>query len=228
MRLSTMLIAGSALVMLSGVAQAQSASRAPPTSSPVTGTPSTSSQSGRPASTPSTANGTSPASKPATLERVDQYFIQKAEAGGAAEVEAAKLAQQKSSNTQVKDFAQSMIDDHSKANDQLKDIASKKGVATEPDMTMADQEKQELNGLSGRAFDRKYADMQVKDHEDSVKLFQDEAKSGGDSDLKQFASSTLPTLEHHMQMAKQLQAEASGTASIAHTRHHKSSGKSQE
>jgi putative membrane protein len=222
-----MLIAGSALVMLSGVAQAQSTPRTPSNSSTVSSAPSTASQSALPAPRSTAPNETSPAAKPTTLERVDQYFIQKAAAGGAAEVDAAKLAQQKSSNSQVKEFAQTMIDDHTKANDQLKDIASKKGVAAEPDMTMADQEKQELNGLSGRAFDRKYAEMQVKDHEDTVKLFQDEAKSGGDSDLKQFASSTLPTLEHHMQMAKQLQAEVSGTASIAHTRH-KSGSRSQE
>src|SRR5581483_9298818 len=203
MKLSTMLIAGTALAMLSGAAQAQSASRAttnstamPSTSSSATTSTSSSrampSTSSTPTASSPAANTASPSAAPATLERLDQYFIQKAAAGGVAEIESAKLAQQKSSSDAVKQFAQTMADDHSKGNDQLKDIATKKGVAAEPDMTMADQEKQELSAASGKGFDRKYAEMEVKDHEDTVKLFQDEAKSGGDSDLKQFASSTLP------------------------------------
>jgi putative membrane protein len=209
MRLPMILLAGAALVA-AGNAQAQSSTAVskPPSSAP----------SSMPAPLPNAPTGqagsaaapTAPA--PATLSRMDQYFIQQAADGGMAEIDAAKLAQQNSSNDQVKQFAQMMIDDHTKANDQLKQIATQKGLAPPSTSTKAEEESSQLKSLKGAAFDRRYAEMQVADHEDTVKLFQDEQTNGSDADLKTFASNTSPTLQQHLDKAKQLSDQVSGTA----------------
>jgi putative membrane protein len=138
-----------------------------------------------------------------SVPSADAAFAKKAAIGGMAEVAMGKLAQQKAQNDQVKQFGARMVDDHSKANDELKQIASAKGIAlpSEPDAQhkskMAKMEK-----LSGAAFDRAYMDEMVGDHKHDVADFRKEASSGKDSDLKAFASKTLPTLEDHLKMAQ--------------------------
>lgn len=124
-----------------------------------------------------------------------------------AEVELGKLAQQKAASDQVKQFASKMVDDHSKANDQLKQIASAKGVSIPSDMDRsARREIERLQKLSGAKFDREYMEHMVSDHKKDVKEFRSEAKSAKDSDLKNFASTALPTLEQHLELAKSTHA----------------------
>lgn len=225
MKLSIMFLAGTALVAVTGFAHAQTsgASRAMPSTGAAA--PSSAGNAAPPVSagTPSPSQS-APAAKPApaNLTRMDAYFAQQAASGGLTEIGDAKIALQQSSNDQVKQFAQMMIDDHSKANDQLKQIVAQKGLAL-PDTPSAEEEdSQPLQQLKGAAFDRRYAAKEVKDHEDTIQLFQDEQTKGSDGDLKQFASDTLPTLEKHLDKAKQLNAEVTGTAS----RHHKAKANS--
>ena len=141
----------------------------------------------------------------------DKAFAQKAAIGGMAEVAMGKLAQQKAQSDQVKQFGSRMVTDHSKANDELKQIASSKGITlpAEPDAQhkskMAKMEK-----LSGAAFDRAYMDDMVGDHKHDVGEFRTEANSGKDADLKAFASKTLPTLEDHLKMAQATDAAVKG------------------
>jgi putative membrane protein len=124
-----------------------------------------------------------------------------------AEIELGKLAQQKAASDQVKQFASRIVDDHSKANEQLKQIASSKGVAIPSDLDRSTRrEIEKLQKLSGAKFDREYMELMVSDHKKDVKEFQAEAKSAKDSDIKNFASSTLPTLEQHLDLAKSTQA----------------------
>lgn len=137
------------------------------------------------------------------LPRGDQNFVMEAAKGGLAEVELGNLAKEKAQNQQVKDFASRMVEDHSKANDELKTIASSKGVQLPATVDKSTQkEKDKLSKLSGAKFDREYMSHMVKDHKKDVKEFSKEAKAAKDTEVKNFASTTLPTLQEHLQMAQ--------------------------
>lgn len=139
---------------------------------------------------------------------MDNDFVTKAARGGMAEVELGKLAQQNGSDQKVKDFGRRMVDDHSKANQELSSIASKKGVTMPTSLDAKDQAtKDRLSKLSGAAFDRAYMQDMVKDHRTDVAEFKKEANSGTDNDVKQFASKTLPTLEDHLKLAESTVSE---------------------
>ena len=141
----------------------------------------------------------------------DTMFAMKAAQGGMAEVKLGQLAVDKASNPDVKEFGQRMIDDHTKANDQLKSICSAENMTPPADIDAKDQATYDkLSKLSGAAFDKAYIKDMVKDHEMDIKEFQREANSGKDAQLKQFASTTLPTLQSHLQMAKSAESKVSG------------------
>ncbi len=137
---------------------------------------------------------------------MDSKFATMAASGGMAEVEMARLALTKSSSDSVKQYAQKMIDDHTAANEELMQIASAKSMTlpTAPDpkmqMMMAKMDK-----LSGMAFDHEYIKTAgVKAHMDMEKLFRDESLKGKDAELKGFAAKTLPTVQMHLQMARDM------------------------
>jgi putative membrane protein len=133
----------------------------------------------------------------------DSDFIKEAAQGGMMEVELGKAAQEKASNEKVKDFGKRMEQDHSKANDELKKIASDKGVQLSSDLDKKHKSKMDkLTKLSGAEFDRQYMRDMVSDHKDDIKKFQNEANKGKDADLKKFASQTLSTLKEHLQLAE--------------------------
>jgi putative membrane protein len=135
----------------------------------------------------------------------DSKFAKTAAMGGMEEVQLGQLAAQKASNPDVKSFGQRMVDDHTKANSQLQQIASQKGMTLPTSLSSAQkQDMAKLSKLSGAAFDRTYVSMMVKDHKKDVAEFQKESKSGKDSDIKGFASTTLPTLQDHLKMVQDL------------------------
>jgi putative membrane protein len=139
-----------------------------------------------------------------SVSKADKKFVDKAAMGGMAEVATGQLASQQASNDQIKQFGQMMVTDHSKANDQLKQIASAKGIAIPASDPKSDKEMAKLQGKTGPAFDKAYVKTEVKDHTATIKLFQKEANNGSDPDLKKFASDTLPTLQMHADKAAQL------------------------
>jgi len=142
----------------------------------------------------------------------DIEFILDAAKGGMAEVELGKLAADRAQNDEVKKFAQRMVDDHSKANDQLKQIADSKGIKIPTDTEAKHKAlMQRLDKLQGPAFDRAYMNAMVNDHVKDVSEFKKEANSGRDLQVKSFASSTLPTLEEHLQQAKQARTSTAGS-----------------
>jgi putative membrane protein len=150
----------------------------------------------------STARAASDA-KSDKLSRSDASFVKEAAAGGMMEVELGKLAQEKASSDKVKQFGKRMEDDHSKANAELKQLASTKGV----DLPTALEGKQKstverLSKLSGAQFDRQYMTTMVSDHKEDVSKFQSESSKAKDPDVKQFAGKTLPTLKEHLQLAE--------------------------
>lgn len=156
--------------------------------------------------TGSTAAGASkaPASASAkALASADQAFVRKAAMGSLAEIEFGKLAQQKASSDEVKQFASRMVQDHSKANDELKQVASAKGIEVPSELDKKHKNDYDrLNKLSGAEFDRAYMSLMVDDHKKDVADFKKEADSGKDADVKSFAAKTLPTLQEHMQLAQ--------------------------
>jgi putative membrane protein len=163
--------------------------------------------------TSSTTTKTTTQTTTTKTSSADTTFAKEAAMGGMAEVELGKLAVEKASSPDVKSFGQHMVDDHSKANDELKQLAAQKGMtlpATVSSMQKQDMDK--LSKLSGAAFDKAYIDMMVKGHNKTVALFEKESKGGKDSDLKSWASSTLPTLQGHKKMVDDLHASMMKTS----------------
>lgn len=160
-----------------------------------------------PAATPRTMPDTTagPTADTAPRKVDDKKFAKDAALGGLTEVELGKLAAQKASNDAVKQFGQRMVDDHSKANDQLKQIASKSNIEVPAALDSKHQSRiDKLAKLSGPAFDKAYVKDQLKDHERDVDDFKSEAQNGSDPNVKQFAMQTLPTLQEHLNAVKDL------------------------
>jgi len=135
----------------------------------------------------------------------DSKFVMNAAMGGMAEVEMGRVAAQKGASDEVRQFGQRMVDDHSKANEELTGLAAGKGMTLPTAMSPKMQaEMQKLSALAGERFDREYVKMMVKDHKKDVGEFQKEAARGADPDLKSFAARTLPTLQEHLQMIQRI------------------------
>jgi len=135
----------------------------------------------------------------------DHKFAMAAAMGGMMEVELGKLAAEKGASDEVRQFGQRMVDDHSKANSELMQLASGKGMTlpTAPD-AKHQAEMRKLSALSGEKFDKEYVKMMVKDHKKDVAAFEKEAGGGMDAELKAFAASALPTLREHLQMIQRI------------------------
>jgi len=150
----------------------------------------------------STTTDTTTKTATATTTTVDSSsvkFANKAGMGGMAEIQLSKLAQQKSTNKKIKDFADMMVTDHTKAADTLSAIAKAKNI-TLPASLDADHQKKydDLSKMSGADFDKGYVKIMVSDHQDAVNLFQDEAKNGTDPQLKAFAGKVEPIIQMHL------------------------------
>jgi len=134
----------------------------------------------------------------------DQQFVTKAGEGGLAEVNLGNLAAKRASDSAVKKFAEHMVKDHTKANKELDSLGDSRKF-TLPKTMDAEHKKMmdKLGKLSGAEFDRAYMEGQVKDHEETVALFEKEAKNGKDEELRGWAKKTLPTLRMHLKMARE-------------------------
>jgi putative membrane protein len=131
-----------------------------------------------------------------SLSEKDKTFMKKAAKGGMMEVAMGQMAEQKAQSEEVKSFGKRMVTDHSKANDELKSIASKKGFQ------LPNKEH------SGKwASDKAYMDMMVKDHEKDLSEFKEEASSGSDPDVKKFADDTAKMVQEHLDLAKEAQGK---------------------
>src|SRR5205809_284278 len=137
---------------------------------------------------------TTPTGEGSSLSAKDKTFMKKAAKGGMMEVAMGQVAEQKAQSDDVKSFGKRMVTDHSKANDELKSIASKKGVqlpSKEPNTKWSS--------------DKAYMDAMVKDHEKDLAEFQEEAKTGSDPDVKKFAEDTAKVVQEHLELAKETQ-----------------------
>ncbi len=136
---------------------------------------------------------------------MDKMFVKKALQGGMAEVQLGQLTLQKSNNDQVKQFAQRMIDDHTKLGEQMKPVAQQLGVSAPNDISKKDKSTiAKLQALSGPAYDEAYIRDMVKDHKKDLSEFQTEASSGQDQTVKDAANQGSKVIAQHLQMIQQI------------------------
>ncbi|MGU7782065.1 DUF4142 domain-containing protein [Burkholderia sp. PU8-34] len=134
----------------------------------------------------------------------DAEFVDRAGLAGKSEMQASRLALEKSPSPDVRAFAKRMVDDHGRTNDQLQQLAARKGVPTQAGR-IVDPDVEALRDRSGRDFDDAYVAVVGPDvHRNAIRLFEDEARDGRDPDLRAFAEATLPVLRHHLTMAQAL------------------------
>src|ERR1051325_1923936 len=134
----------------------------------------------------------------------DETFAMEASEAGLTEVTLGKLAIDKASSNSVKEFGRMMVTDHSKANDELKALAKKKGIILPVECTRCQEKITDLGKLSGKDFDKKYVEAMIAGHKEVIAKFTTEASQGKDSDLKKWASDKLPTIKHHLSAAEGL------------------------
>ena len=176
------------------------------------GTPMTATEPGKPgmaapaAPPPSRASSAAATGKPGKLSKMDKDFVKKASEANLAEVEIGKLAAANAANGELKKFGDHMVQDHSKAGDELRQIAQGKGLAVASEADRAHKRlASQLANLKGDKFDRVYVrEGGVKAHKQAVALFTNEARKGKDPELKAFAEKTLPTIREHLSEAQQL------------------------
>ncbi|HEY5823803.1 MAG TPA: DUF4142 domain-containing protein [Cyclobacteriaceae bacterium] len=142
----------------------------------------------------------------------DTEFAVAAADGSMFEVQLGQLALTKASSPKVKAFAQSMVDDHTKANEELKSLAQTKNI-TLPS-TISEEKQKDYDKLaekSGADFDKAYSEFMVKDHKDDVDQFKKAAEKCEDAEIKSWAAEKLPVLESHLSMAESLEDAVDGT-----------------
>ncbi|WP_114209248.1 DUF4142 domain-containing protein [Acidisarcina polymorpha] len=167
------------------------------------------SQPGAMSQHPDMNSGSSTAQAPA----MDKMFVRKALEGGMAEVQLGQLALQKSSNDDVKQFAQKMIDDHTKLGDQMKPIAQQIGVKVPDGPSKKDQATMaRLQALNGDAFDKAYIKDMVKDHKTDLSEFKNEAQNGTIPAVKDAANQGSQVISQHLQMIEQISQKSGAMA----------------
>jgi putative membrane protein len=140
---------------------------------------------------------------PASVSKDDATFVVNTANAGMTEIQAGQLAQQKGMAKDVKSYGAMMEKDHTAAADKLKAVAASKNITLPPAISPEMQKNiDDLSKKDGKDFDKAYISMMVDDHKKVISMFEEEAKSGSDADIKAFANSTLPTLRHHLDEAQ--------------------------
>ncbi len=143
----------------------------------------------------------------------DKDFLKEAAQGSAVEVALGRMAQEKGSSDAIKEFGKRMVEDHSKAAEELRQVAQTAKVDVRSDMPKKAKKAQDkLSKLSGADFDRAYAKMMVSDHKEDIRAFEREAHSGAVPAVKDFAAKTLPTLQEHLKLAEQLETSGANSS----------------
>ncbi len=153
-------------------------------------------------------------SEPAGAGAFDkETFLQEVARNGVAEVNMAQLGTQKAQDPELKDVSMKLVRDHSKLNEQVKELAQKKGVSLSTEINSKHQGMiDHISGLSGEEFDKAYAQHMVQGHKKSIAKFEQAARSD-DSDISRFAKSTLPTLRKHLSMLQKWAPDSSASNS---------------
>ena len=165
-----------------------------------------------------------PAMSKAAMPASTKTFVKKAGITNLFEISAGKIAQQKSDNRKVQDYAKMIIEDHQKAQDDLRAAAKGTNGVSVPSSLDQKHSKliKQLRAASGAKFLKTFKAQQVKGHKEGVKLFHDYAQAAQNDKLKEFADKTLPVLEKHLKHAENLPTSGSaptvGAGSQTNTR----------
>ncbi|MEG4571297.1 DUF4142 domain-containing protein [Microcoleus sp. N3A4] len=172
---------------------------------------------GRSPSTPTTPSNNNPGRSPSTptgetspnsLSSTDTNFILQAGQTGMLEVQLGRLALQRGSSAGVKQYGQEMVEEHTRANQELMQLAMQKGVKLPTEMSSQNKAVTDrLSGLSGTSFDTAYKQAMIDSHNQAIALFKAQSQEGQDPELKAWATKTLPNLQAHLQMVNQMLAD---------------------
>ncbi|RYZ00809.1 MAG: DUF4142 domain-containing protein [Chitinophagaceae bacterium] len=169
----------------------------------VSTTSTTTTGTGTSTATPGTENAGATTTSGTPLNEADQAFVRKAAMGGVMEVQAGQMAQQNGAHDRVKAFGSMMVNDHTNANNELKALATSRGLMLSDSLdSKMQQHMTAMQKMQGKAFDKHYMDMMVNDHNKDVAEFEKAASSANDPDLKAWAAKTLPVLKMHQDSAK--------------------------
>lgn len=161
-----------------------------------------------PTSTPSDnlQTGSMDTTSAASLTKDDRDFAEEASKGGLLEVTLGNLAKERATTSSIKEFGQKMVNDHTKANNELMAILKRKNMPVDVSYDK-DQQKliDKLSNLGGKDFEKEYVDAMVKDHNDDVDDFKKAIDNVSDQELKSWAQNTLPILEQHRAEIKRIQ-----------------------
>jgi len=146
----------------------------------------------------------------------DAPFVREAATAGLAEVELGRLGAAKATRAEIKSLAKMMVEDHRKANAELRSLAGKDLAFPAEPAPDQKAEKARLEKLSGAAFDDAFMKTMVKDHQKAVSLFSKEAGSGSDEQLKSWAQKTLPTIKEHLARAQDVSRGKTASVSDGH------------
>ena len=142
----------------------------------------------------------------AVLNDADRNFLKKAEEGDIKEQNLGRWMLERTQNKDVKDYAQMLVDDHSKDLRNLVDLMNQKGMPQPKDLPEVKHEAMaKLRDLSGTALDREFTMMMVDDHQKDVTEFRNMANRAQDKDVKDYAMNTVPTLQKHLKKAQDLE-----------------------
>ena len=145
------------------------------------------------------------------LTDADRHFLDRADRDNLEEQELGRVVLEKTKNSDVRDYAQMLVDDHTKALKDIVDLMKDKRIAQPKGLPEAEHAAwNKLKGMSGAEFDREFINMMVRDHQDAVKEFQHESNMAQDYDVKMYANHVLPALQKHLQKAQELQEKISG------------------
>lgn len=143
-----------------------------------------------------------------TLTVADKDFVMQAEKDNIQERVLGRMAEEKSQNSDVKDYGKMLVRDHNNALQKLVDLMEKNGIPQPKGLPEERNEAVEkVQGLSGAAFDKEFVNMMVADHEKAVDTFRHEAATAQNPDVRDYAKNVLPTLEKHLKDAQELQGK---------------------
>lgn len=149
--------------------------------------------------------GTLASAQASSLSRNDKTFLDMAADTNMSEAYLGKMAENKASETGVKDFGQKLVRDHTSAYESLTVLANKLGAAIPKGINVRqDKAAEELMRAKGRTFDQRFLMDEVRDHRQALVEFKREARHGRDADIRDYASKMIPTLEEHLHMAESL------------------------
>jgi putative membrane protein len=154
------------------------------------------------------AQGAEQENRPPSVTPAEQDFMRKTAETNLSDIDMARLALQKSGNSDVRDFANMIQSDLTAALVDLSDLMKDKGVS-QPKTASADarQDVDRMAGLAGPEFDREFVNMMVADQQKAVQMFRDQIGIAMDAGVKQYAKDLLPKLEMHLEKAQRLQSK---------------------